>query len=462
MSKIVLLGPRLLPPEAADIIGVPFEVAPDEHVIRALCGRVAAFAIDRGLRGQEKCRLTRWPGACWPTNLRYAAYSQLGVFEELVIRELQRGFHLLHLHDQLLANGVDECVFAEPANLGSELATLAQMLGAKLRVTTTGPRPNSAASSLKRSWRRLRASGLAASALRMELHQLLQRIDPFHRRHVFTGKKQQWRHNDIWFYTTARTFTNVGLLYKSYFPHSLRFLVESPLTGGKPLQEIGRPYVSLYDFAHNEFVPAASELRTARGLIERHLTNVAVTGGEKTLRDLLVSGTFFRDFLDRHLPHGLFVTRVFERWLDAAQPAALVVGNPAFEGPALTLAQRRGIQTLVLQHGILGDFCQFIDPPVDHYVVRGAFWRDFLAPAVRPRALVLNPPEPSPTAAPRQLNSPRSILFLTSPYSMQEFWNEAGFGRHSSKLGGDSRVRARRTRHQGASARASGGVSGQA
>jgi hypothetical protein len=424
MSKIVLLGPRLLPPEAADIIGVPFEVAPDSTLsarfadalpLSRLIGdfedkKIQAHALARRLLAHEPA-------------LR--GVRQLGVFEELMIRELQRGFHLLHLHDQLLANGVDECVFAEPANLGSELATLAQMLGAKLRVTTTGPRPNSAASSLKRSWRRLRASGLAASALRMELHQLLQRIDPFHRRHVFSGKKQQWRHNDIWFYTTARTFTNVGLLYESYFPHSLRFLVESPLTGGKPLQEIGRPYVSLYDFAHNEFVPAASELRTARGLIERHLTNVAVTGGEKTLRDLLVSGTFFRDFLDRHLPHGLFVTRVFERWLDAAQPAALVVGNPAFEGPALTLAQRRGIPTLVLQHGILGDFCQFIDPPVDHYVVRGAFWRDFLAPAVRPRALVLNPPEPSPTAAPRQLDSPRSILFLTSPYSMQEFWNEA-------------------------------------
>ena len=424
MSRIVLLGPSLRLPEAADVIGVPFEVAPDSALsarfadalpLARLIGdfedkKVQAHALARRLLADEPV-------------LR--GMRQLGVFEEMVIRELQRGFHLLHLHDHLLASGIDECVFAEPANLGSELATLAQMLGAKLRVTTTGPRPNSAASSLKRSWRRLRTSGLAASALRTELHQLLERIDPFHRRHVFSGKKQQWRHNDIWFYTTARTFTNVGLLYESYFPHSLRFLVESPLTGGKPLQEIGRPYVSLYDFAHNEFVPAASELRTARGLIERHLTNVAVTGGEKTLRDLLVRGTFFRDFLDRHLPHGLFVTRVFERWLDAAQPAALVVGNPAFEGPALTLAQRRGIPTLVLQHGILGDFCQFIDPPVDHYVVRGAFWRGFLAPPVRPRALVLNPPEPSPAAAPRQLDSPRSILFLTSPYSMQEFWNEA-------------------------------------
>jgi hypothetical protein len=423
MSRIVLLGPSLRLPEAADVIGVPFEVASDSALsarfadalpLARLIGdfedkKVQAHALARRLLADEPV-------------LR--GVRQLGVFEEMVIRELQRGFHLLHLHDHLLASGIDECVFAEPAKLGSELATLAQMLGAKLRVITAGPRPNSAVSSLKRSWRRLRASGFAASALRMELHQLLERIDPFHRRHVFSGKKQQWRHNDVWFYTTARTFTNVGLLYEPYFPHSLRFLVESPLTGGKPLQEIGRPYVSLYDFAHNEFVPAASELRTARGLIERHLTNVAVTGGEKTLRDLLVRGPFFRDFLDRHLPYGLFVTRVFERWLDVAQPAALVVGNPVFEGPALTLAQRRGIPTLVLQHGILGDFCQFVDPPADHYVVRGAFWRDFLAPPVRPRALVLNPPEPG-RATPQQSGSRRSILFLTSPYSMQEFRNEA-------------------------------------
>jgi hypothetical protein len=424
MSNIVLLGPSLRLPEAADVIGMPFEVAPDS----ALSARFAdALPLSRliGDFEDKKVQAHALARRLLADEPALRGVRQLGVFEEVVIRELQRGFHLLHLHDQLLANGIDECVFAEPTNLGSELATLAKMLGAKLRITTADPRSNSAASSLKRSWRRLRASGLAASALRMELHQLLQRIDPFHRRHVFSRKKQQWRHNDIWFYTTARTFTNIGLLYEPYFPRSLRFLVESPLTGGRPLQEIGRPYVSLYDFADNAFVPAALELAMARGLVERHLADVTVTGGEKTLRDLLVRGTFFKDFLDRHLPYGLFVTRVFERWLDAAQPAALVVGNPAFEGPALTLAQRRGIPTLVLQHGILGDFCQFVDPPVDHYVVRGAFWRDFLAPPVQPRALVLNPPEPSPAAAPQQLDSPRSILFLTSPYSMQDFWNEA-------------------------------------
>jgi hypothetical protein len=423
MSRIVLLGPSLRLPEATDVIGVPFEVASDS----ALSARFAdALPLARliGDFEDKKVQAHALAQRLLADEPVLRGVRQLGVFEEVVIRELQRGFHLLHLHDQLLASGIDECVFAEPANLGSELATLAQMLGAKLRVTTAGPRPNSVVSSLQRSWRRLRASGLAASALRMELHQLLERIDPFHRRHVLKRKKQQWRHRDIWFYTTARTFTNIGLLYEPYFPRSLRFLVESPRTGGTPLHEIGRPYVSLYDFADNEFVPAALELRTARSHIERHLANVAVTGREKILRDLFVRSAFFQNFLGRHLPYGLFVTRVFERWLDAAQPAALVVGNPVFEGPALTLAKLRGIPTLVLQHGILGDFCQFVDPPADHYVVRGAFWRDFLAPPVRPRALVLNPPEPNP-ATPQQSASRCSILFLTSPYSMQEFWNDA-------------------------------------
>jgi hypothetical protein len=181
--------------------------------------------------------------------------------------------------------------------------------------------------------------------------------------------------------------------------------------------------VSLYDFAANDFVPSPSELKSSRDVVERHLLNAPVSGKEKILRDLFVRSSFFQTFITRHLPHSLFVARVFERWLDTVQPAALVTGNPGFEQPALQLAQKRGIPTLVLQHGILGDFCQFIDPPTDHYVVRGAFWRDFLAPPVRKRALILNPSEPKPAA--QESSAPRrSIVFFTAPFSMQEFWSE--------------------------------------
>ncbi|HUD86742.1 MAG TPA: hypothetical protein VMR17_09820, partial [Xanthobacteraceae bacterium] len=424
MSKIVLLGPSAGQPEAGDVIGLPFEMAPDS----ALCARfpdavpLARLIGDFEDKKIEAHALARRLLADEPA-LR--GVRQLGVFEEVVIRELLRGFHLLHLHDHLLAHGIDECVFAEPSGLGSELATLAQSLGAKLRVTTAAVQRGSHGSSLQRSLRRLRAARLAPSALRGELHQLIQRLDPYHRRHALRRRRGHWQRNGIWFYTTAQSFTNIGLLYEPYFPAALNFLVENPLTGGKRLKDIGRPYVSLYDFAGNEFVPSSSELRTSRDIVESHLMKVAVTGGEKILRDFFVRGAFFQNFLRRHLPDGLFVARVFERWLDTAQPAALVVGNPVFEAPALSLARQRGIPTLVLQHGILGDFCQFVDSPTDHYVVRGTFWRDFLAPPVRGRALVLNPPEPRATA-PEPARSRRSIVFLTAP--MQEFWSDADLG----------------------------------
>ncbi len=422
MSRIVLLGQTVRQPVLTDFVGFPFEIAPDSPFYKQFPNALPLSRLigDFEDKKRQAHALARRLLADEPA-LR--GVRQLSVFEEVVIRELQRGFHLLHLHDHLRENGIDECIFAEPSSLGSDLISLAILLGSKLQVRTAGARGNSSVRSLNRSWRRLRASGLAPSALLLELHQLVERIDPFHRRHAFRVSKRRWRRNDIWFYTTARTFTNIGLLYEPYFPEPLRFLVESPLTGGRPLREIGRSCISLYDFASAEFAPSSSELRTSRDIIERHLLNVSVTGSEKLLRDFFVRGSFFQTFLARHLPYGLFATRVFERWLDTAQPAALVVGNPGFEGPALHLAQKRGIPTLILQHGILGDFCQFIDPPTDHYVVRGAFWRDFLAPAVRPRALILNPAEPK-SASWESPGTRRSIVFLTAPYSMQEFWNE--------------------------------------
>ena len=421
MSSIVLLGQGNHRPKCADLVGIPFEIAPggalykqypDAIPLASLIGdfedkKLQAHALVQRLLADEP-------------PLR--GLRQLGIFEEVVIREMQRGFHCLNLHDYLLENGIEECVFDEPSSLSSALSSLTSLLGSKLRVTAAVG-GNLSVNSMNRSWQRLRASGFAPAAIRAELHELVRRIDPFHRRRALGMKKGSWRRDEIWYYSTAHTFTNIGLLYEPYFPESLRFLIENSLTGGMPLKKSGRPYVSLYDFAANKFAPSFSELDTSRDVVRRHLMSVPLSDHEKILRDLFIRSSFFQTFLWRHLPHGLFVTRVFERWLDTVRPAALVTGNPVFEGPALQLARRRGIPTVVLQHGILGDFCQFIDPPTDHYVVRGAFWRDFLAPPVRPRALILNPPER--TAAP--LQSPghrRSIVFFTAPYSMQEFWNE--------------------------------------
>ena len=348
---------------------------------------------------------------------------QLGIFEEVIIRELQRAFHLLHLYDRLIASGIKECVFDEPSNLTSDLSSLIGFLGSNLKLSTIGERKFPNRSRAGRVLRRLRATGFEPSAIRAEMHELVRQIDPFHRRQLLRVRKRSWRRNDVWFYTTAETFTNIGLLYEPYFPELFSFLVENPRLGSKALARIGRSFVSVYDFAANGLIPSRAEIRMARAHVEGHLTTVRLSDKEKILRDVFVRGAFFKTFMRRLLPYGLFVTSVLERWLDTVQPAALVTGNSVFEGPALQLARKRGVPTVVLQHGILGDFCQFIDPPTDSYVVRGVFWREFLAAPVRPRALILNPAGPqSPTF--QRSERRRSIAFFTAPYAMQEFWCE--------------------------------------
>lgn len=417
-----MLGHSAQEPQAANRVGIPFEVAPDGALgmrfPRAL--HLAELIGDFEDKKQKAYALAR---RLLENEPSVRGVRQLGVFEEVVIRELVRGYHALHLHGRLLAEGIRECVFAEPSNLSVPLAHLSRALGSNLQVCGAAATSRSPAASLARSFRRLGASGMAPSALRSEFHQLLDRIDPFHRRHAIYRRSRDWQRHAPWFFSTAHTFTNIGLAYEPYFPQSLQFLVENPRTGGRPLRARRRPFVSLYDFADRDFVPPIAELKAASRMIVEHLSDVPLEGDEKALRALFLQSEFFQLFLTRHLPYGLFAVRVFERWIDETEPSVLVVGNPVFEGPALTLAQQHRIPTVVLQHGILGDYCQFIDPPTDHYVVRGTFWRDFLAPPVRPRAVVLNPPE-NTKAGHRASKPRRAIVFLTAPYATQEFWSE--------------------------------------
>jgi hypothetical protein len=142
---------------------------------------------------------------------------------------------------------------------------------------------------------------------------------------------------------------------------------------------------------------------------------------------LFLSGGWFGQFLKRHLPEGLYETTLYERFIERAAPSALVVGNPVFEGYALHAARKRGIPTVLLQHGVLGDYCQLSDPPADHYVVRGRFWQDFLAEVPRRRSSILNvPAEVTKALDDLPLKSTRGhILFVTAPYGLQEFWNLA-------------------------------------
>ena len=104
------------------------------------------------------------------------------------------------------------------------------------------------AGSLVNSWRRLTQARFSVSSVREELGLVLNRIDPFRRRRALLSRPVRKR-GGLWFYSTAYTFTQIGLLYEPYFPAPFEFLVENPATGGRALRESGRPFVSVYEFA---------------------------------------------------------------------------------------------------------------------------------------------------------------------------------------------------------------------
>jgi len=408
---------------APGLTGLLFECAPDsgllagypEHVdLRGLIGafdaaKSQAYVLARKLLDREPA-------------LR--GLRQLRIFEEVVIRELQYAFHVLHVARRLEALGVRTCRFQSESRFSQGLAELSRVAGAGPQVVVPdGSARSPVTRSLANSWRRMTQARFSGERAREELGQVLRRIDPFHWRRALMPAAVR-KPGGLWFYSTAYTFTQIGLLYEPYFPGRFQYLIENPATGGRALRDAGRPSVAVYEYAARSMAPSKREVHEAADTLTAHVDTVPLQGDEAWARALLVHGRFFRTFLTRLLPQGLFNTALFERWIDVARPDALIVGNPVFEGYALHAARRHDVPTVLLQHGILGDFCQFIDPPVDHCVVRGEFWREFLAPAARARAMVLNPGPPR-TAAGATVGARNALVFVTMPYALQEFLHES-------------------------------------
>lgn len=407
-------------PGCAD--GVFFECAPDS----AEAVRSAGALGLRQLLGQPdeiKARAAALAQRLLESEPRLRGQRQLTIFAELVIRELQHLFEVRHLYEVLLTRGFTHCRFLRPARHAETLQRLAQCLGSNLRVTAPPAPPEGHLRSLRRSWQRLRAGNFSRQALGMELQQVLGRLDPWQRRLRRRGSPTQTK-GGLWFHSTAFTYTRIGLLYEPWLPQALHFLVDNPWTGGLALKAMGRPFLAPGRFGTHYMEPSDTELDEARAALRTHLRAVDLAPGDAVLRDLYLDSEAYANFERRQLPQALFDTRLFERAVQELQPAALIVGNPGWEAPALLAARAAGIPTLLLQHGILGDFCQFVDPPADHYIVRGRFWADFLAPAARARARVLNPPEPARHTAP-VVAATRSVLFLTTPYALWPQWDSS-------------------------------------
>lgn len=411
-------------------VGLLFECAPDSPIlaVNSEVTMLTELIGDFDVRKEHAYHLAK---TILHGEPEFRGIKQLGIFKEVVIRELQFILHSIQLHNSLKAMNIESCQVTSRTRCVEGLSKILSKVNSPIKLTITDNQPSYSnwRSLSGRITKRLKDSKFSYRSLKSEYKQVMARVDPYHRRNAWQAaiQPQSYVPGKVWFYSTAYTFTRIGLMYEPYCKGGFNYLVEDPLTGGRALEEAGRGYVDLYRFCNRSMGPISEELSEAREHIARHIREVPLTGDDVLARDLFLESDWLAQFMKRHLPSGLFQSELFASFIETVQPSAIVVGNPVHEAHLLHCAKKRGIPTILLQHGILGDFCQLLDPPVDHYIVRGRFWQEFLSCDARKRSVILNPPQtliPSGKAV-ANADRERHILFLTAPYGVHEFMHLA-------------------------------------
>jgi len=340
---------------------------------------------------------------------------QLTVFQEQINWEFHKIVRLIHLHDFLIKAQYEICEFPSTSWWGNELSNLVRLINSPIIVRS----PQIAKQTrLSRVWKRIVSSQFSLKEIYTEFTRALDQFDPFHRRSMWFKKtNKNLTSGKTWYYTTAVTFTNIGLLYEPYFPERFEFLIENSLTGGKPLINKRRGYHSIYAFASADFIPNKHEIFNAKKIINAHLASFSLEKVQYLALDLFLKSGWFSLFSNKYLREGLFLSSLFENWIKQTKPNSIVVGNPVFECYALYKAREHNVPTILLQHGILGGCYKYYDHPVDWYIMRGQFWRESLSPISRKRTVVINPP--SQTESKNISRLKKSIIFITSPLAVR-------------------------------------------
>jgi hypothetical protein len=339
----------------------------------------------------------------------------LYTLKEILIRASAQHQLMLHLDEWLRQNGIGRCEFRAYSPFAEALRQVREQTGSTYQLEAPPP-PNRGRVTAAREY--LRFKGMAGL---LDLPWLAaQKVLPLHARMLQRHSAGPIVPRDWWFYPTFYTFTNIGLAYERSLGRQFRFLTELRGTADKPLRQNGRDWDDLYGFAHQNDLPSKREITAAQATLQTWLNRVETSDPRTKL--LLMQSQEMREFFARYLPLLLLQTRALRRWMDKAQPALIVVGNEAWEGCLLQLARARGIPTIILQHGIFGDFYQLTEHSGDVIAVRGNFWREFLSEPSRRRSVVLNcdPPRSDPKSA-----EGKDLLFITTDYSPQTAWHSA-------------------------------------
>ena len=339
---------------------------------------------------------------------QFDGVRHLYALKELLIRAASEAYRALHLHRWLRQHGIRECVFRSPDSVAHFLRQIESRTGRSCVISEPQPAGNRFVAAISAHIRGTGREGLAQIP-RLVLHRLFPLASrvALYRKYV-GGEPGAW-----WFYSTFYTFTNIGLAYEQSLGRKFRYMIGDRGSAEKPLEHARRGWSEIYAYLSPAQIPSQNELKRIRQALRTHLTGVALSEEELLVRDLLMESADFHLVLDRLIPVGCLQARAFDKWVEQERPAMLVVGNEAQEGYLLQKARAAGLPTVLLQHGILGDFWQVTEHSADVLAVRGEFWREFVSQESRRRCVVLNCKSPEPAVI---KTTGRDLLFVTTDY----------------------------------------------
>lgn len=333
----------------------------------------------------------------------------LYALKEPLIRAAANSYRLLHLHRWLAEHQISQCRFGSANWVSAGLRELRNLAGGSYDIHEgTGAKTRSA----NRLYRYIRETGSEGLS---EIPRIaLQTKFPLLSRVVLQRKRQPVPPGETWFYSTFYTYTKIALAYDRSLPNQFRFLISDRGSAEHPLRDEGRSWSELCAYVRRSQLPSQRAISTVRQTLADHIDKARLSEEEALIRQLVKRSPEMGDFFQWQIKIGLLENQAFDGWYSREKPKLLVVGNDSYEGYFLQRAQKCGLPTLMLQHGIFGDFYQLTEHSADMLLVRGKFWQEFISAESRRKSLVANCV--SPQSSERPGHDGKDLLFVSVHY----------------------------------------------
>lgn len=309
----------------------------------------------------------------------------LYALKEPLIHAAAKAYRIVHLHRWLIDHQISECRFGSANWVSQNLRELRDIIGGRYAIHEGSPATTRAGNRLYRYIRETGSEGLS------EIPRIaLQTKFPLLSRVMLQRKRQASQPGETWFYSTFYTYTKIALAYERSLQNRFRFLISDRGSPEIPLRDEGRDWSELCAYVLRSQLPSRRTIGNIRQTLAEHIDKVTLSEEEPTVRELVKHSQEMKDFFRWQIKIGLLENQAFDRWHAREQPKLLVVGNDSFEGYFLQRARKVGLPTLMLQHGIFGDFYQLTEHSADMLLVRGRFWQEFISPESRKKSFVVN------------------------------------------------------------------------